>query len=247
MRNQPLNLVLIVSVCVLGALAHWCQQQVEKRLKLSDTSPSALVPTAASVRLVSLGFEQVIADYYWLQFIYYVGDSKARDLDHYEHADRYLDLITGLDPRIIQAYWFAAFTVGGDQKNPERAAELIERGLQANQDNWYLPYIAAVNQFLFARNTSEAARYYRMAAKYKGAPDWLERQATILDSNIPVLAKSANIWLNVFNSAEDDTIRERARITASKLWSVIYNTAPTDKIRIQARKVLILLLRKDGN
>lgn len=230
-------------MCLLGTSVYFLNIQIHKKLNSSDTGHSIFVPTATSVRLVSLGFEQVVADYYWLQFIAYVGDKEARDVDHYEHAHRYLDLITDLDPRFIQAYWFAAFTIGGDQQNPARAAELIARGLKANQDNWYLPYLAGVNQFLYARNAKEAAKYYRIAAKYSDAPNWLERQAIILDSQVPSLVKNANIWLNIFYSVRDDTIRERARIMASKLWRVIYNSAPTDKIRSQARHVLDALNR----
>ncbi|MCA9800768.1 MAG: hypothetical protein KC777_02220 [Cyanobacteria bacterium HKST-UBA02] len=179
-----------------------------------------------SVKMVSLGFDQLLADCYWLAFIGYVGDSRARDKDHYAQADRYLDLVTGLDPRFLNAYWFAAFTVGGDQGRPRRAAELIERGIEADPDNWYLPFIAGFNQYMFARDHLAAARYYEMAAKFPGAPDWLVRQAEILRANIPALVKEINVLTNVYESAQDQRLKELTRERLIKLWMKVYKSSP---------------------
>ncbi len=206
--------------------------------KLGPPLSSQLLPTAQSVRLVSLGFDQVLADFYWLEFVGYVGDTTQRRVDRYALADQYLELITGLDPTFVQAYWFVAFIIGSEQERPQRADELLNRGIDANRDNWILPFIAGNNQYLYANDGVAAARYYRMAAKFPGAPEWLGRQANILESNAPQLIKHAYSWLSIFNSAEQSLVKERAREQCIKLWIGVFKTAPNDVYRSRARETL---------
>ena len=193
-----------------------------------------LVPTYASVRLVSFGFDKLLADLYWLSFISYYGDGVARQKDNYMLADKYLDLITSLDPQFVQAYWFIAFTVGSDQKNPERADELLKRGIEANPNNWYIPYIAGFNQYMFAKNELKAAKYYRMAAKFPEAPVWLGRQAEILEAKIPSMIKEINIWNDVYHSVNEAGLKERAREKLLRLWIAVYKKSPNQTIKDRA-------------
>lgn len=196
------------------------------------------IPSYYSLRLVSLGFDKLLADCYWLSFIGYYGDSESRKQDRYALAGNYLDLITSLDPQFVQPYWFAAFCIGNDQKNPQRAAEILEKGIAANQDNWYLPFIAGFNQYMFAKNELGAAKYYRQASKYPGAPDWLERQAKILEAKIPSTIKEINTWTDVYQSISEEGLRQRAKEKLIRLWMSVYSKSPSEEIRKRARAEL---------
>lgn len=201
-------------------------------------SSRELLPSAHSAQLVSLGFDRLAADYFWLRFVSYIGDVRARQLDRYALADRYIDLITDLDPGFVQAYWFAAFVIGGDQRNPTRAAELIDYGVKQNPDNWYLPFIAGINQLLYRNDATAAVKYYRIASNYPGAPSWLARQAEILKVEEPRLVKEANIWFNVFKSTDDRLVKTRSLERCVWLWVQVYKTAPNHAYRDRAREVL---------
>ncbi len=215
-------------------LSHFAlNQQLEEKQK-NQNEKSAFIPSPYAIRLVSLGFDQLLADCYWLAFISYVGDTTGRKNDRYAVADQYLDLITGLDPHFVNAYWFAAFTVGSEQKRPQKAAELIDRGIAANQDNWYLPFIAGINQYLYAKNELTAAKYYRQAARYPDAPPWLSRQADILEARIPSTVKEINTWTNIYSSDADERVREMARQKLIDLWGKIIIARPPKNIRDKA-------------
>jgi hypothetical protein len=192
------------------------------------------LPTADAIKLCSLGYDQLLADWYWLGFVQYIGDGDARTKDHYVLAESYIDLITGLDPRFVQPYWFAAFIIGSEQHQPQRAAELIEKGLSANPNTWYLPFIAGINQYLYAHNEVAAAKYYRMAAKFPDAPKWLDRQANILEARIPSYIKEINIWDNIYRSSQDPLVKQRAREKLIVLWAHVYKSS-TAQIRQKAR------------
>lgn len=207
--------------------------------KLAVLEGSEFLPSLQAVRICSVGYDKLAADCFWLRFIGYVGDSDGRVKDGYARADEYLNLITQLDPSLVTAYWFAAFVVGADEKKPETADAIIRRGIRANPNNWYLPYIAGVNQYLYAKNLPKAAKYYRMAARFPEAPKWLERQALILEANIPTIIKDINTWERIYESEQDVLVKARAKEKLIHLWMIVHITSPTEVIRNRARAALV--------
>lgn len=205
-------------------------------LSPSSTPPILLKPKA--IRVFCLGHEQLAADFFWLKFVQYIGDSVARRTDRFDMAYEYLDLVTSLDPRFTQPYWFAAFVVGAEMKRPDLAQKLIERGIQANQNNWYLPFIAGINQYLFAHNEAAAASYYRLAAKFPDSPKWLGRQAEILQAKIPSLVKEVNTWDTIYRTSTDQLVKERAKERLAATWMRVFKVSPSEEIRKKARKAL---------
>ncbi|HEY9772424.1 MAG TPA: hypothetical protein V6C81_01300 [Planktothrix sp.] len=227
---------IVVIVCVLlFAFIGWTHEREATLLSRNTQARVAdQLPNAEAVELCALGYDQLLADWYWLSFVQYVGDVPARAKDQYAEAPKYLDLIVGLDPRFTKAYYFAAFIIGSEMHEPQRAAEFIERGLRANQDDWYLPFVAGINQYLYAHNEIAAAKYYRMAAKYPGAPPWLARQADILDAHIPAFIKEINTWNNIYETSEQSIVKERARSKLIMLWMRVFQS-PNAPAQIKER------------
>lgn len=223
-------------------LVLWLHASLASSLKrLHGGEETTFIPSAQAVRLVALGYDQLVADFYWLAFVGYVGDGASREVDHSILADRYLDLVTGLDPHFLQPYWYCAFTVGSDQRRPFRADSLIVRGIKANPTNWYLPYIAGINMYLFARDELAAAKYYKSASKFPDAPDWLARQALILAAKIPSTIKEINTWNSIYTSEKSPMIQAKARENLISLWTRVYATSPKGAIREKAKNALKLL------
>jgi len=215
---------LMAGLCAVIQFSHL---RVEKLAAESQTRAAVapVIPAPTPVKLMALGYDQLLADVWWLAFIQYFGDTRERLNDHYRYSYRYLDLVTALDPRFIQPYWFAAFSVGAEMKRPDLAARLIDRGLSANQDNWYLPFIAGINQYLFGTDDMKAARYYRQAAKYPDAPRWLVGQAKILESRMPGMLKEIKTWSLIYESANEPMVKATARQNMISRWVSIYRQA----------------------
>jgi hypothetical protein len=209
---------------------------------LSADSSIVIVPKYDVVRLLCGGNEQLIADCWWLSFIQYYGDVKNRKFDHNRYAYNYLDLITQLDPKFTQPYWFAAFAVGADARRPEKAQLLIDRGIRANPDSWYIPFIGGINQYLFAGNDKEAARYYRLAARHEDAPMWIGRQAKILDMQIPSFIKEIKTWESIYLHTNDEIIKAEARRKLLDMWQFVYKMAPTNAARMEAKAAAMKVL-----
>lgn len=233
------NTFLYGLLACLMPLVVWLHAGVASSLKrLHGGEVATFIPSAQAVRLVALGYDQLVADFYWLAFVNYVGDDLARDRDHYAEADKYLDLITGLDPRFVQPYWFCAFTVGAEQKRPLRANQIIQRGIRANQNNWYLPYIAGINLYLFAHDEVGASKYYQAASKFPDAPKWLARQSEILAAKIPSSIKEINTWDAIYKTEKATLIRSKAKARLIQLWARVYAESPAGAVRGRAKTAL---------
>jgi len=95
-----------------------------------------------------------------------------------------------------------------------------------------------VNKILYAKDDIAAARYYRMAAKFPNAPKWLESQADIIETHSPRLIKEGYSWLNIYQSATEDRVREHAKEQSIRCWVQAFKSAPNKQYKDVSRKVL---------
>lgn len=233
----------MVWIVALAAAIQISHEKVNALNVQNLSSPGTLVlPRAETIKMLSGGYEQLFADWWWLNFVQYYGNTPERIKDHFAFAYSYLDLITRLDPRFIEPYWFTAFAVGSEQKRPDLAAQVIDRGIAANPDNWRVPFIAGVNQYLFAHDDRRAAEYYKLAAAVPDAPAWLNRQAQILASNTPALIKRTLTWDNIYRSSTETRVKEAARKQLVEIWTRVYKLSPS----MQARKRALAELERLG-
>lgn len=232
---------------ILGALivgSHIWADHVMRSASASvpDITGAPTLPTPGQIKMLkAAGLGRSSADLYWLSFIQYAGNSAARRTDHWQFADDYLNVVTELDPHFLQPYWFAAFTVGAEQGRPDLATHIIERGIANNPGNWYLPYIAGINQFIYAKNDRLAAKYYDMAASMPGAPKYIVEQAQILQSGAPSLLSEARALENAALYADNVLVKDRARRAAIAKWQAVLLAAPNDAYKQAAKDALLRL------
>ena len=115
MTARRQNTFLYVLLICLVPLTVWLHAGVASSLKrLHGGGEVAFIPSAQAVRLVAMGYDQLLADFYWLAFVSYIGDGVARSHDQSVLADKYLELVSTLDPHFTQPYWYCAFTIGAE-------------------------------------------------------------------------------------------------------------------------------------
>jgi hypothetical protein len=200
-----------------------------------------LPPDSVALKIASLGYDDLLADYYWLRFIQYFGGGEARQRDRYASAEKYLRLIVMLDPHFLAAYDFVAFGVGGEEGRPDTAKEILDFGISHNQDSWRLPFLAGINEYLFARNELEAANYYDIASRRPHAPPWLARQAGILRTKLPSTMKAINVWKSAYETAVDNSIKRKAQSELVKLWTDVYQASRSEELKKTAANQLRIL------
>ena len=80
--------------------AHHRLDTTERR----DTSfDKEVMPSTEAARLISLGYDNLVADYYWLRAISHFGDRRMHAYD-YPNLLGLMELVLALDPKFISGY-----------------------------------------------------------------------------------------------------------------------------------------------
>lgn len=139
------------------------------------------VPDPAFAKLAALGFEAVIADYYWMRAVQLVG-SDAGPVGRSHQIGRLIDLVTTLDPWVGHPYRFAAIWMTDDEAAVREANVLLERGIAHQPDEWLNRFYLGFNHFFYFGENAEAAAALEPAVGMRGAPRYLGRLVARLQS-----------------------------------------------------------------
>jgi tetratricopeptide (TPR) repeat protein len=221
-RSFALALAILLGVSASVALARVLDaQRPALRTAVEDEAPY-LSPEAA--RHLSASFGGLAADWYWLTALQYVGRKiqeqahggplqlqQAVELDRIKAVNprvlvRLFDMITTLDPRFTSVYEFAAVVLPA--VDVQAAVTVLEKGIQANPDQWYLhqqlayiywqrgDYLAAADAFRRGARMTTATWMARMA-------DRMEQQG-----DDPRVARA--MYTRMYEQAQDEQVRQWA-------------------------------------
>ena len=172
---------------------------------------------------MTVGFDAVLADVYWIRAVQYYGDTKLSTSEKKEYGLLYplLDITTTLDPRFNIAYRFGAILLSegypNGPGNPDEAIALLQKGIREMPDRWQYYHDAGFVEYRWRQDYKAASEWLLKAAKLPNAPRWLEPTAASM------LARGGD------------------RNSARALWSELAATSGQDWIRSSAKKALLQL------
>jgi|GEM_PF-149949 len=82
-------------------------------------------------QMPAFGFDNLIADWNFLNFLQYFGDEPARLQTTYDLSADYLEVSIERDPRFLDAYLFLSIASSMYAATPERSVEILEKGLKS--------------------------------------------------------------------------------------------------------------------
>ncbi|UCE86445.1 MAG: hypothetical protein JSU66_01525 [Deltaproteobacteria bacterium] len=132
------------------------------------------IPRPEVARIASLGFEALVADYYWLQAVQIVGGA--------QNPTRYapligglIDVVTTLNPWVGHPYRFAAVWLIDSPESVRQANRLLERAIEHHPEDWRHYFYLGFNQFFYLEDNEAAAAVLERAIELRGAPLYLKR------------------------------------------------------------------------
>lgn len=121
------------------------------------------------VKHLTFGFNNALADYYWVSIIQDLAGWNRKD-DFYFQEFKNLQAV---DPRFGFPYLFAILTIPSNNRHDISGILQVEpfakKGINALPDNWEIPYYLAVG-FQFAGLPDKTLEYLDIAASRPGAP-----------------------------------------------------------------------------
>lgn len=198
-------------------------QQQEKQLKAE---------AKLQKNMPSFGFSNLSADWTYLQYIQYFGNTEARDETGYSVITDYFETIVEKDPKFIQANLSLSATNSLFAGNPEKTVTLLEKttkSLSPDMENYPFMVLAykAVDEILFLGDLEAAKNSYTKAAQ------WAEKSDDEIGDKV---AKSYRNTVKFLATNPDPTI------TQVSGWSMILERNDDPKIR----KYVIQKIRELG-
>lgn len=211
--------ILFGVICLFGAfLIVPVQKGIEKRLGDTGPDPDLLYFSSPSaVKRMALGYENILADIYWMRTIQYYGrrDEAAKRTIRYKNLASLLDITTSLDPDLMDAYVAGSFFLGENDPlgagQPEEALKLLDKGIRAHPREWRFLYYKGLVYYVYVQDFKAAGNTWLDASRMPEAPEYLEGLAAKSLSEGGAMDTARALWQRQYEEATRDDIRENAK------------------------------------
>ena len=126
-----------------------------------------IFPRASVVRALSLGHRNLLADYYWLKEIQYLGKCIEQKIKPFQ-LFRYAQFITDLDPYFFEVYYYTSAIMIAERIMPEEIVKLLEKGKKYLPDKKQIPFHLGFVYYYFLKDYEKSAENLDLAAKISG-------------------------------------------------------------------------------
>lgn len=252
--HQSVGAYLVAGLCVLGVGV----LQVPQLNKLSSSEQTASLETLEREihseklrlnllrQLPAFGFDNLMADWVFLDFLQYFGDEEVRVKTGYSLSPEYFEVVIARDPRFLQAYLSLSTSISLYAGMPERSIALMEFGLKSLSPkvpprSYYIWRYKGIDELLFLGNAQAAKQSFATAAEWASTySDEESKQVEIISRRTAQFlarnhkSKSAQIaaWTMVLNNPVDAQTRNLAIRRISALGAKVFIT-PQGAVQVQ--------------
>ena len=194
------------SVCLCVAMIAVQLQLDEARAGIPKLQQLSYIPDGNVLRIASLGYREVVADFLWLQVIQAMGVKHVpKEVGQWVyHA---LDVVTTLDPKFVRAYEAGGHALCTIVVMPEESNRLLEKGIRHNPQEWRLPFLLAINHYFEFGDNQKAADAMAVAARVPGSPDIVARLAARMLVSAKSPQQAVDLLAKVYEETSDENVR----------------------------------------
>lgn len=216
MKKDALRLLVIVlALAEVVLLAHWMDDH--RRDVNARVSEERLYVDGATAKRLTLAFNGLAADWYWMRSLQYVGGK----LVHYEdtHEGRFTNLgsldlkllpsllrvTTTLDPQFMAPYEYGAIVL--PELNQDEAISLVTYGIAANPSSWRLHHFLGYIYWQ-RKDYAQASDIYAAGAKLPGAPAWMAALSARMKAEGGSRGAAREMYHHLYDDSNDDEVKQ---------------------------------------
>jgi tetratricopeptide (TPR) repeat protein len=218
-RTKTLSLACVVVIGMIAAVM--LSRFIDARRPAVDanaTADESLYLNAKTAKRISLGFNGLAADWYWMRSLQYVG-RKIMNFDENIPLDDLnqlnlkllaplLENATTLDPEFLDPYEYAAVVLPAI--DVQEAIRLTRKGIDANPNSWRLhQHLAYI--YWQQHDYATAAETYGRGAQLPGAPYWMEAMKARMTAEGGSRATAREIYKRMIEQSTDEKVKDMAR------------------------------------
>lgn len=227
MSNWLKNIILPLVIVVTGfatiiALSVFLDENKPSLPAGYDDQDMAV--NVSKFRGFAFGCEGLMADWYWMQSLQYIGGKidKAQLGINMEDLSvlnprllyPYLDTATSLDPHFIAAYSYGAIVL--PSINPENAIAITQKGISNNPDEWrlyqHLGYI-----YWRLKDYEMAAVNYEKGSMIAGSPTFMKLMAASMRTEGGSRDTARSIYRQMLAESTEDQTKSVAELRLKQL------------------------------
>jgi tetratricopeptide (TPR) repeat protein len=238
-------IIIYLQTHQLAALKYQRKVLTKPMLQQEEAKLKAQLKIAKT--LPTFGFNNMVANWHFLDFVQYFGDTEVRQKAGYGAAMEYFDAMLDRDPRFLYGYFYLSSTGSLYAGQPEKSVAIMNRGLKflspkVPNRGYYIWRLKAVDELLFLGNVPESHKSMSTAADWaRQNPDregnnvaqLSQRTANYLARNPNSKQAQFDAWNSVLGVAVDDFVVQRAiagiRATGGKV-----TISPTGEFKVVA-------------
>ena len=216
-KTATLAAVIVIGMIATVALSRFVDAR-GRAVDVAAGTDESLYLNAKTARRLSLGFNGLAADWYWMRSLQYVGRKMIQQGDQAALNDlSQLDLkllapllenATTLDPEFLDPYEYAAVVLPAI--DVQEAIRITRKGIDANPNAWrlyqHLGYI-----YWQQRDYATAAEVYGRGAQIPGVPEWMQAMKARMAAEGGSRDTARQIYRHMFEQSADEKVKEMAR------------------------------------
>ncbi len=206
--------LLLLVVCLGGSVL--MLRAVDKvRGKQGTLEDILYIRSSKALKRLSLGYSGLLADIYWTRAVQYFGTKhhQAEDV-RYDLLYPLLDITTDLDPHLIVAYEFGSIFLSqpppAGAGQPDKAAQLVEKGIRENPDHWRLYFTLGYIHYFDRKDYKAAQLAFQKGSEVPGAMSWMKIMAATMAQHAGESSTSMQIWRKLYETSEEPAIKQNA-------------------------------------
>lgn len=214
-RTLVLLIVIIAGMAGVVSMARWLDDhRPAPDVKLEEEK---LYLAGQTVRRLSLSFNGLVADWYWMRALQYVGGKVLNVPSHVRINNLgqldlrllapFLDTAITLDPQFMEPYEYAAIVL--PEVDLQEAIRITKKGIAANPSAWRLYHHLG---YIYWRqgDFQTAAETYGQGAVLPGAPRWMEAMKARMATEGGSRDLAREIYKRMYDEPGDSTVKEMA-------------------------------------
>jgi tetratricopeptide (TPR) repeat protein len=216
-REAVLIVVLVAGLAASAALSRWLDAHRTDHEK--QFAESQLYLGGPAAKRLTLAFNGLAADWYWMRSLQYVGRKIVSHQDSHNSQfvlsdlssldlrllSSLLDVATTLDPQFIPVYEYGAVIL--PEVNPDQAIALLNKGIAANPSSWRLHQ--QLGYIFWQRGEyAKASDIYAAGAKLQGAPPWMTAMSARLKADAGSRDAAREMYQRLYETSDDKTVKE---------------------------------------
>ncbi|MFY9620765.1 MAG: tetratricopeptide repeat protein [Pyrinomonadaceae bacterium] len=216
-REAALIVVLVAGLGVSAFLSRWLDARRTDHAK--QLAESRLYLSGSAAKRLTLAFNGLAADWYWMRSLQYVGRKIVAHQDTHDNQfvlsdlssldlrllAGLLDVATTLDPQFIPVYEYGAVIL--PEVDPDQAIALLNKGIAANPSSWRLHQ--NLGYIYWQRGEyATASAIYAAGARLPGAPSWMTAMSARLKGDAGSRDAAREMYQRLYETADDKTVKE---------------------------------------